>query len=66
MSVRCRALVPMMPVRLRGDTFGERACGISIGLHPSWRELDVGLTPLLLYDLKKRSKSKARLRASMK
>jgi len=66
MSVRCRALVPMMPVHLRGDTFGERVGGISIGLHPSWRELDDGLTPLLPYDLKNRSKSKARLRASMK
>jgi hypothetical protein len=40
--------------------------GISIGLHPEWLELGVGLTPLLRYDLKKRSKSKARCRASMK
>jgi hypothetical protein len=65
-GVRCRAYVPMMPVRLRGDTFGERVGGISIGLDPLWRELGDGLTPLPLYDLKKRSKSKALLRASMK
>jgi hypothetical protein len=30
-----------------------------IGLHPVRLELCVGLTPLLLYELKKRSKSKA-------
>jgi hypothetical protein len=64
-AVRCRVLVPMMPVRLRGDRFLD-LCGISIGLHPLWLELGDGLTPLLRYDLKKRSKSKACLRASMK
>ncbi len=39
--------------------------GIVTGLHPAWLEFDVGLTPLLRYDLMKRAKSKARLRASM-
>jgi hypothetical protein len=65
-GVRCRVSVPTMPVRPRRDRFGDLCCGISIGLHPVWRELDDGLTPLLRYDLKKRSKSKAFWRASMK
>ncbi len=56
----------MTPVRLRGDMLCERVIGIWIGLHPVWLELDDGLTPLLLHDFKKRSKSKAVFRASMK
>jgi hypothetical protein len=64
--VRCRVLVPTMPVRPRRDRFGDLCGGIWIGLHPVWRELDDGLTPLLRYDLKNRSKSKAFWRASMK
>jgi hypothetical protein len=65
-GVRCRVSVPMMPVRLRGDMLCERSIGIWIGLHPAWLEFDDGLTPLLLHDFKKRSKSKAVFRASMK
>jgi hypothetical protein len=65
-AARCRVSVPMMPVRLRGDMLGDGAIGIWIGLHPAWRELCDGLTPLLLHDFKKRSKSKAVFRASMK
>ena len=44
----------------------ERSIGIWIGLHPAWLALCDGLTPLLLHDFKKRSKSKAVFRASMK
>ncbi len=40
--------------------------GISIGLHPVRLEFGDGLTPLLRYDLVKRSKSKAFCRVSMK
>lgn len=65
-AARCRVSVPMMPVRLRGDMLCGRLIGIWIGLHPAWLELDDGLTPLLLHDFKKRSKSKAVFRASMK
>lgn len=65
-GARCRVSVPMMPVRLRGDMLRERFIGIWIGLHPAWLELCDGLTPLLLHDFKKRSKSKAVFRASMK
>jgi len=57
--------VPMMPVRLARDRSWDLG-GILIGLHPEWLELDVGLTPLLRYDLKKRCKSKAFSRVSMK
>ena len=40
--------------------------GIAIGLHPAWRELDVGLTPLLRYDFENRWRSKAVFLFSMK
>jgi len=64
-EVRCRVLAPMMPLRLRRETF-LNVHGILIGLRPVRLELDAGLTPLPRYELKKRSKSKAFWRTSMK
>jgi hypothetical protein len=64
-GVRCRVLVPTMPVESSSRQADKAFGGISVGLHPEWLELDEGLTPLLHYDFEKRSRSNAWFLASM-